>query len=362
MDKDEVEKSNAEIAFEKSITKKRVHKEALEVFLDKADKGEAIILSEIDEVEQLKRDLDKVDSPHSNDEQLDMIIVKVQRYTNDDNIKKLIEMGKIANIQVITGAHAYQRFPDGSYYTEISQIFLDIVRQVSDIAACLFIQDILNPNPYYMEVLFDYMSALVEAIENRESEMYLPEYAYTQYKQKFIDDNINESFTDLLVYFGREIYEMATAFILGHELGHHFLGHTEKNNIEKCDNYLEKEYAADQFGLKFSLEYMWASIYENDEILSDNYKYIHKDIKYRILGIFISLISTRIYNKDADRESETHPSIQSKEVKIWEYIESNFDEQDVIYVKDKVQSVEQIIKNVKELNRIIAELDLEEDD
>lgn len=361
MDNDKDEKSDAEIKFEMEITKKRVHQEILEAMLEKVDRDEAIILFELDEVEQIIHDLKKTDSPYSNDEQLDMIVDKVQRYTNDDKLKKLIKMGKIANIQVFTGAHAHQRLPDGSYYTDVSQIFLDVIRQVSDIAACLFIQDVINLKPIHMEVLLNYMYALVEALEYRESEMYVPEYGNVQCCMKIIDDNLNEPFSDLLIYYGREIYEMAMAYIIGHEIGHHYLGHTEKNNINQCYDYLGKEYAADQFGLKFSLEYMWASIRESDEMLSDNYKYIHEDVRYRILGVFVALISSRIYSKDSVIETKKHPSLQNRKEKVWEYINSCFDEQIVGEVKDKVKAVEDIITNMNELIKILGELDLEED-
>lgn len=56
MDNDKDEKSDAEIKFEMEITKKRVHQEILEAMLEKVDRDEAIILLELDEVEQIIHD------------------------------------------------------------------------------------------------------------------------------------------------------------------------------------------------------------------------------------------------------------------------------------------------------------------
>ena len=169
--------------------------------------------------------------------------------------------------------------------------------------------------------------------------LYIPEYGYAQYWMKFVDDNFDKNFTDLLVYYGREIYEMAVAFIFGHELGHHFLGHTETDNISNRDNSWDKEYEADQFGIKFALEYMRASI-EEDYVLPNKYKHIHKNVDYRIFGIVIAL----------------HPSLQSRAHRILKDIENRFDKRTVENIRKKEKDIDSLIASARELNKCIDEM------
>ena len=162
----------------------------------------------------------------------DMVLDKVRKHTQDSDIRNFIDSVKIGNIQDFIFGSAYQKCSDNSHYSELGLYFLQTIQYVSDIAASLFINEEIKINPFHSHVLLKMNLALVEAIDNKEDVFYIPRYGYAQYWMKFVDDN----FTDLLVYYGREIYEMAVAFILSHELGHHFWGHTEADNISNRDN------------------------------------------------------------------------------------------------------------------------------
>lgn len=348
--------TKAEKLFEAGIVKKHIQREEVEMFLEKVKDGEAIILSGLDEIAQLQGDLEMDKLVYSNDMILDMIIAKVRNHTKDKALESLIDSVKVGNIQNFITAKAYQQCSDNSHYSEFGLCFLQTIQQVSDIAASLFINDEMELSLFHVHALLRENFALVEAIDNKENVIYIPEYWGAQYLMKFVDDNFDKHFTDLLVYYGREICEMAIAFILGHELGHHYFDHIEANNTSNCDSCWDKEYEADQFGMQFALEYMQASIEEDDYVLADKYKHIHKNIDYRILGIFVAFVSSRLFNKGAIDEGGFHPLLQSREDRILESIAQCFDSKLMERVRSREKDMDGLIINVRKLREIIGEI------
>lgn len=348
--------TKAQKLFEEKIDKRHIQREEVEMLLEKIKIGEAISLSAPEDIARLKHDLDMDKLVYSNDMVLDMVLDKVRKHTQDSDVRDFIDSVKIGNIQDFISGSAYQKCSDNSHYSELGLYFLQTIQYVSDIAASLFINEEIKINPLHSYALLKMNLALVEAIDNKEDVLYIPEYGYAQYWMKFVDDNFDKYFTDLLVYYGREIYEMAVAFILGHELGHHFLGHTETDNISNRDNSWDKEYEADQFGIKFALEYMRASIEEEDYVLPNKYKHIHKNVDYRVFGIVIAFVSSGLFDKRAIEESKLHPSLQSRAHRILEDIENCFDKRTVENIRKKEKDIDSLIANVRELNKCIDEM------
>lgn len=348
--------TKAERLFEERIDKRHIQREDFEMFLKKVHDGEAIILSSPDEVAQLQSDLEMDKLVYSNDMIVDMIIDKVRKHTKDIALRSLIDSVKVCNLQDFIAGRAYQKCSDESHYSELGQYFLLTIQHVSDIAAGLFISDEIKLEPIHCYALLRGNCALVEAIDNKENVVYIPEYGYAQYLMKIIDDNLDKHFTDLLIYYGREICEMAIAFILGHELGHHYYSHIEVNKNADRNSCWAKEYEADHFGIKFALEYMQASIEEVDYVLPIECKHIHNDIDYRVLGIIVAFISSRIFDKRAIEESELHPSLQSREDKIMEQVAQCFDEKIIESVRRKEKEIDGLIINLRELNEILVEV------
>jgi Peptidase U49. len=349
--------TKAEKIFEEKIDKKHIQREEFEMLLEKVKDGEAIILSPEDEVLQLQSDLKMDTLVYSNDMILDMIIDKVRKYTEDKELKRLIDSVKVGNLQDFITGRAYQEYSDNSHYTEIGRYFIQTIQQVSDIAASLFMSGEMNLSPLHCLALLKVNCAIIEGINNKENVLYIPAYSYAQKLMKIVDDNLDKYFTDLLVYYGREICEMAIAFILGHELGHHYFAHID-NNISVRDSSWIKEHEADQFGMKFALEYMYASIDEEDYVLPDKYKHIHKNVDYRILGIIVAFISSRLFDKRALEESELHPSLQSREDTIWEEIIRCIDKKNLENVMSKKEDLNNVILNLHKLNELISEIEV----
>lgn len=96
---------------------------------------------------------------------------------------------------------------------------------------------------------------------------------------------------------------MALAFLIGHEIGHDYYGHTVKNEKTELSTKLTREIDADRFGYDFALTYL-------------KFDYKTQDNRYgahQFAGIFVPLIASEYFNEKNKMEiSGGHPPIVTR--------------------------------------------------
>ena len=238
-------------------------------------------------IERLKKDSKNL--KYSNDDFIDMVIDKVQRNTKNSALSEFLKTVNIKNIPLgRMNACAYYSAGE-KHEVKADCKFLRSFQQLSDIAGVILIYDICREKTDELLCNFylQYLAALVYAFDNKLNENYEPSYQYAEYLLSKVDEK-RKNFSDCMMYFSREVFESALAFIVGHEIGHHYNGDIEQLIIRNFspDEYKTREYAADDFGVIFALEYMNASISDGNA-----FNYINEEIfarkDYRILGILL---------------------------------------------------------------------------
>ncbi|WP_270364431.1 hypothetical protein [Bacillus paranthracis] len=122
------------------------------------------------------------------------------------------------------------------------------------------------------------------------------------YIQSKLPEQIRKTYSDFTMY----AYLGATAFVLAHEIGHHFLKHTnqQNNSILPFRNHHirggninhEYEFAADEYAL--------------DLMLQCNKK---KSLKFEYLaGPFIAIITLAFEDSAPDKSNDSHPSLKDR--------------------------------------------------
>ncbi len=259
---------------------------------------------------------DEQNLQYSNDTEIDMIISKVCVYTNNENLRSFLRTIKAENLTLIDivlrgfqseriQAWAYPS-NDDSHGVIATRLLLKKLEQLSNVASTIFLRDYFRLENTCTAVS-QFLVSTVYAYDHDSDEDFDETYAYAQGLLTEADQN-QAHFTDYLVYFAREVYESAVAFIVGHEIGHHFLGHVGnllKQDISDYNNNHIEEFSADDFGVYFTVKYMQACLFEGNRFtwLQED---VFKRIDYRLFGILVSnhLIECITHNA----ESSTHPS------------------------------------------------------
>lgn len=251
------------VVFNNRIEKTHIQLAEFEEWYRYHKEGKAISgISEI-ELQKLLNDLDNDIVQHSNDMVIEMIIDKVKMDTGNLLNKEILDNMQIAYItddkSII--ASAYPKYSDGSLYVEIGSKIEERIFLLSDIFAVQFLEnEPLSEREYF----------LLDGLQKSNLERYMINSKITEnYNSIQISMLIHEKlegsqkFSDNYVAYSREIYEMALAFLIGHEIGHHYLGHTN-SSIKNEDDPKLKEVNADLFGIDFAMTYLKNS-YPNDE-------------------------------------------------------------------------------------------------
>ena len=253
-----------------------------------------------EEFEKLLSDLDNDRVEYSNDMIIEVIIKNVREHTNDLRLKDILENINIANISnspII--ASAYPKYYDGPVETSLLNELLNanIVR--------------FNNNEKFNEI-----SNIIQ--------------------MKMIDFNKskgNDDFTDNYVTCTLEIYEMAIATLIGHEIGHHYFMHTDENIKNNEDNKI-KEFKADCYGVDFSIDYL-QSAYKNNK---SAYR-IHQ-----FAGIYIPLIASSCFCDNIFEDGKKHPSIKKRLDNIQIKLGERLDEKEHQKVNKYISKLCEIIK------------------
>lgn len=138
----------------------------------------------------------------------------------------------------------------------------------------------------------------IEALPNQnESGMYI---------QSMLPEQMRQTYNNLSMY----AYLGATAFVLGHEIGHHFLKHTNKpnNSITPFRNYHirggninhEYEFAADEYALSLMLK--------GNKEESRKFEYL--------AGPVIAIITLALEEQSPDKSNNSHPSLKDRYINI----------------------------------------------
>lgn len=211
-------------------------------------------ISEI-ELEKLLNDLENDTVLHSNDMVIEMIMDKVKMDTGDLLDKEILDNMHIAYITDDNSiiASAYPKYSDGSLYIEIGSEIEERIFLLSDLFAVQFLAN---------EPLSEIDHFLLDGLHKSCVERYMSNCKITEdYNRIQISMLLHEKlvgsekFSDNYVAYSREIYEMALAFFIGHEIGHHYHGHTDPN-VKNEDAPKLKELKADLFGIEFAMTYL----------------------------------------------------------------------------------------------------------
>lgn len=282
------------------IDKTHVQRDEMKEFYKLCKEGKAFLGIEEEEIEKLLEDLDNDNVENSNDMVIQMIIDKIREYTDDFKTKKILDNIDIANIDdsSIIG-RSYPQYYDNSYYIQIGRDIEKRMMILSDLFAVLFMYNDEEMDTFEKLVLNELMNANIQRFNRNEE--FNTEFNIVQIRMILFEKITGKNnFTDNYVAYAREIYEIALAFLVGHEVGHHYYEHTNKiNQNGKIQDYKIKEIQADLYGFDFAFDYLKIA-YANEE----NIYGIHQ-----FAALYIPLIVSSYLCNDIFTDDESHPSV-----------------------------------------------------
>lgn len=303
--------------------------ERTKALFEKCHNGDAFSGISEQEEQSLLDELANDSLTFSNDMLIDMILNSVRGSSIDEQLLDIINKLKINNISdggAVVG-RAYPKYADGSYYIEIGRDIDKRIQILSDLFAVFFMYN-ENLNRIESIVLIKLLTAnLQRYIKNEESNDF---FNAVQKGVIFCDIISDNGFAEKYVSYSREIQEMAMAFLLGHEIGHHYFGHTSRKNDPEDvepDIWKLKELKADSFGVEFAFNYLKNSYKSNES------KYgIHQ-----FAGLFIPLIASAPLNeKNKLEDTGIHPSLLKRMVLVQRMLGKMLDEKGFSEVKKMV--------------------------
>lgn len=318
--------------FNDRIKEAHIQREEVRLFNQLCQEGKAISGLEKEEYEALLKDLDNDNVEYSNDMVIDMILGYVIKSTSDLKLKGILENIKIANISgddSIIG-RAYPKYLDGSYYIEVGRDIEKRIRLLSDIFAVLFM---FNEKLKVIEylVLHELLNANIQRFNKNEENN--DSYNKVQLNMIYCDKVIGDGFSDKYVAYAREIYEISIAFFVGHEIGHHYYGHTDKDSKSITKDKI-KELMADSYGIGFAFDYL-ESAYAN----SKRSYGIHQ-----FAGIYIPLIVSSYLCDDIFEDKKSHPSIVKRLLGVQMRLQELLDEEGYQEVEKYILELYEIIE------------------
>ena len=287
--------------FNDRIEKIHVQREEFEEWLRYYKEGKAISGISDDELEKLRKDLENDAVQHSNDMVIEMIIDKVKMDTGNLLNEEVLDNIQIAyitdNDRII--ASAYPKYSDGSLYVEIGSKIEERIFLLSDLFAVQFLRN---------ESLSEIEHFLLDGLYKSCVEKYMSNCKITEdYNRIQILMLLHEKivgsgkFSDNYVAYSREIYEMALAFLIGHEIGHHHYGHMDRNAKNDDDPKL-MEVKADFFGINFAMMYL-KNAYPSD---------VKRYGLHQFAGMYIPILASAELCKSIFEDGECHLSIYKR--------------------------------------------------
>lgn len=283
--------------FSDRISKEHVQREQIKKFANMFKEGKAILGLSEDEMKTLCLDLEQDKVLYSNDMVIDMIITFVMESCDDDKLLKILQHIKIAHVDKDKGiiGRAYPRYSDGSYYVEIGEDIDTQVRLLSDLFAILFM---FNENIQEVErgVLEDLLE--INRCRYKTHTELTDDFNYIQIEMMICDCLYEDDFTDKYIAYSREINEVALAFLIGHEIGHHYYGHTD-TQLQSENKRKISELKADSFALDFTFRYLKKAYSDENNIYGIHF----------FAGIYLPLIVSADFCKDIYEDDINHPAL-----------------------------------------------------
>ena len=308
-----------------------VQREKLEQLIAYAKEYDLPLGASEEEINKLLLDLENDQLKRSNDSEIDLVIDTVYNYTDNLKLLSLLDEVKAKNsAKEKIKLNAFAHFtPSGIPEVVAARLFLKKLEQLSNVAATVFLQEYFNLSSLFTAIT-QFLISTVHAYDHDYDEDFEEPYAYAQGLLKEYDEqHPEERFSDHLIYFGREIYEGAIAFVVGHEIGHHYCGSVGRLLKEEKLNTLNAEsntgslgnigsavisnwgheFLADDFGIYFTVNYVKACLSRGNDFpfLKDS---IFHRCDYRFFGIMVAYQLMIQLTKNA--ESSTHPAASDR--------------------------------------------------
>lgn len=287
----------ADEVFSDRISKEHVQREEIKKLADMYKAYKAILGLSEDEMNSLCLDLEQDKVLYSNDMVIDMIITFVLEKCDGDRLLEILQHIKIAHVDEhknIIG-RAYPKYSDGLYYIEIGEDIDKQVRILSDLFAILFMLD-ENLQEVEREVFYDLLK--INRCRYKTYTEVTDDFNSIQIEMMICDRLYKDDFTDRYVAYSREINEMALAFLVGHEIGHHYLGHTNIRPHSEKERKIS-ELKADYFALDFAIQYLKSAYY-----VENNTYGIHF-----FAGCYLPLIASADFCKNIYKDDINHPAL-----------------------------------------------------
>lgn len=331
----EEDKNIADSIFKERRNEIHIQLEETESLINQCDEKNAIAYISKSELEELCSPLEKDELTHSNDMVFDLIIDYAKKEIEDERLLELINNLKIGNVDEkdIFIGRAYPKYYDNSYYIEISRKMDHQIRLLSDVWASYYMIDKshLSAEKQLFTKLLQINLQRFQTASDETKEYNEIQYDMAQYEKS------GNNFTDVYITYSREINEIALATLIGHEIGHHYLGHTDSDN-ENSENAKIKELKADEFGIEFAFRYL-ESAYSND---TSSYS-IHQ-----LVAIYVPLIvSVQMVGKsefNIFKDQKEHPAIIKRIAKINLTLSKVLDNVKFINVKKNVHKLFTLLK------------------
>lgn len=288
--------SESKEVFVGRIKERHIQLEEMKKFYELCHRGMAILGVTEEEQMDLINSLENDNVEHSNDMVIEMILDFVMKISKEEKLLQILRKIRVANIEdnSIVG-RSYPKYFDNSYYIEIGRKMERQIRLLSDVFAVFFMY---NEEPTFLEkiILKELLKANLQRF--KEDKEHNHDYGEVQLHMMYCDKFMEHGFTDKYIAYAREIHEVALAFFIGHEVGHHYLGHTDPENTVQDDNKI-KELKADCYGIDFAFQYL-KSAYSNEE---ESYG-IHQ-----LAAVYIPMVVSAYFCDNIFDEGNTHPSV-----------------------------------------------------
>lgn len=119
-----------------------------------------------------------------------------------------------------------------------------------------------------------------------------------------IQDNVQENLKSPRLQIASDLFVAGMSFVLGHEIGHHFLKHTESNGKNFVSKFIPTDVTSNQMHL--------------DEFAADNFGFdllirgMKKRNDYTLFAPLIVILMLALYDKTPEEPSQTHPSLRDR--------------------------------------------------
>jgi len=239
----------------------------------------------IGSTDEIYDSLENMNLEFSNEVVCDFIIDVVEKNTQNDELKALLNRVFVGFIEN-TESESAQAFPpiNEDYLITLTEKMFSSLMDIGDILAAKLLFDF----EYISADERDFVDSLINLCKRKINDTNV---------QKEIDDLFRKNNkNDLVPTFDRlsnEIFEISLGFVIGHEIGHHYYSHKGASvNIEtmamdkgrRIMNYVDdlndehwKELAADRFAFAFVHEFLTG--------------FYHGKIKlHQLLGLFVAIM------------------------------------------------------------------------